>query len=43
MKGKVKKVIAGVASVLVISFLIIIGCRKKAINDYNLGNIMSED
>lgn len=43
MTGKVKKGLAVVGSILVVSFLIIIGCRKKAIQDYDLGDIIAED
>ena len=43
MKGKVGKTLAAIGSVLVISFLIIIGCRKKAIEDYNLEDVIAED
>ena len=43
MKGKVGKTLAAIGSILVISFLVIIGCRKKAIEDYHLEDIVAED
>ena len=43
MKGKIKNGLAVIGSVAVISFLIIIGCRHKAIHDYGLEDVIAED
>lgn len=43
MKGNFKNKLAVIGSIVVVSFLIIIGCRHKAIHEHGLEGVIAED